>query len=93
MYSQICKCICFPNRSQKTSHLQRDSGLFLSNHGLSRSGQSAGHIMGDSVHRRSIDSERKKMVNGHGSLLKSQITTAIEVSTKIILYVYFLTVC
>lgn len=72
------------NRSQKTSHLQRESGLFLAQHGLSRSGQAAGPIMGDSVHRRTIDNERDRMAKNHKTTINEHIKEGLEVRMQIL---------
>ncbi|KAK3735009.1 hypothetical protein QZH41_010665 [Actinostola sp. cb2023] len=64
-------------RSQKTNQLQRDCGIFLAQHGLSRNGQAAGVIFGDSVHRRTIDYEREKMAKEHYCNVDNQIGKAV----------------
>ena len=69
-------------RSQKTSHLQKDIGLYLAQHGLSRSGQAAGPIIGDSVHRRTIDNARHKMAREHQILIDEQIRNAEKVGAS-----------
>jgi len=60
--------------------LQRDCGIFLAQHGLSRTGQAAGVIFGDSVHRRTIDYEREKMAKEHYCNVDNQIGKAVTVS-------------
>lgn len=70
------------SRSQKTNQLQRDCGIFLAQHGLSRIGQAAGQILGDSIHHRTVDTDREKMAQEHDDKINTHIMTSNQVSVQ-----------
>ena len=56
-----CTCIIL-YRSQKTSRFQKDAGLFLSCHSLSKSGQTIETMLGCSLTPRTTDMHKKDIV-------------------------------
>lgn len=66
-------------RSQKTSTFQKDAGLFLSCHSLSKSGQTIGTMLGCSLTPRATDMHKKKVEKHHRSVLQSKVQQAIQV--------------
>ena len=69
-------------RSQKTSHLQKQSGMFLSMHGLTRSGQTVGRLLGFSTGIRLNDIFKKQQANDHLKVTDKTVETACKVKLR-----------
>jgi len=65
-------------RSQKTSHLQKQAGMFLSMHGLTRSMQTLGRVLGFSQGTRMTDMFKHQQANQHRELREKTIETACK---------------
>jgi hypothetical protein len=66
-------------RSQKTSTLQKDAGLFLSCHSLSKSGQTIGTMLGCSLTPRATDIHKKTVEKKHDTVLQTKVQEALQV--------------
>lgn len=66
-------------RSQKTSHLQKQAGMFLSMHGLTRSAQTAGRVLGFSTGTRLNDAFKQQQAKSHKELMDKTVETAHQV--------------
>ena len=74
------KLICLSlSRSQKSCPLQKDLGLYMHQHGLSRAGLNNGPIFGFSVAPRSIDRHNINLRQQYPSLLKQKIELSVKV--------------
>ena len=69
-------------RSQKTSHFQKQSGMFLSMHGLTGSGQTVGRLLGFGTGIRLNDIFKKKQANDHLKVMDKTVETACKVKLK-----------
>ena len=67
------------SRSQKSCPLQKDLGLYMHQHGLSRAGLNNGPIFGFSVAPRSIDRHNINLRQEYPSLLKQKIEQSVKV--------------
>ncbi|XP_048583972.1 uncharacterized protein LOC125563143 [Nematostella vectensis] len=65
-------------RSQKTSTLQKDEGLFLQHHGASRTAINSGRILGFSTSPRNIDSHKKALITKYPDILVRKVILATE---------------
>ncbi|XP_048575932.1 uncharacterized protein LOC5507411 isoform X1 [Nematostella vectensis] len=65
-------------RSQKTSTLQKDEGLFLQHHGASRTAINSGRILGFSTSPRNIDSHKKALITKYPDILMRKVILATE---------------
>ena len=70
--------LCF-FRSQKTSHLQKQAGMFLSMHGLTRSAQTLGRVLGFSQGTRMNDIFKQQQAKQHRQLMDNTVETACKV--------------
>ncbi|EDO31553.1 predicted protein [Nematostella vectensis] len=65
-------------RSQKTSTLQKNEGLFLQHHGASRTAINSGRILGFSTSPRNIDSHKKALITKYPDILMRKVILATE---------------
>lgn len=77
----IYGCISCFFRSQKTSHLQKQAGMFLSMHGLTRSAQTLGRVLGFSQGTRMNDIFKQQQLQAkqHRQLMDNTVETACKV--------------
>ncbi len=75
------KLMAFPplSRSQKTNHLQKDSGLHAALSGLSMAGLSSGQVFGFSVNPRTIEKFKQELASSHVGFIKDQLSEASNV--------------
>ena len=73
----ICGIIYY--RSQKTSSLQKDSGLHAANCGLSLRGLSAGQTLGYSTTPRNVQLIKANLNKAHADYITQQLQRANEV--------------
>ena len=73
----ICGIIYY--RSQKTSSLQKDSGLHVANCGLSLCGLSAGQTLGYSTTPRNVQLIKANLNKAHADYITQQLQRANEV--------------
>ena len=66
-------------RSQKTSHLQKQAGMFLAMHGLTRSAQTAGRVLGFSTGTRVNDIFKKQQATDQRKIMDTTVETAYKV--------------
>jgi len=62
-------------RSQKTSHLQKQAGMFLSMHGFTRSVQTLGRVFGFSQGTRMNDMFKHQQAKQHRELMDKTVET------------------
>ncbi|XP_078363863.1 uncharacterized protein LOC144648103 [Oculina patagonica] len=65
-------------RSQKTSHLQKQAGMFLGMHGLTRSAQTAGRVLGFSTEIRMNDMFKQQQAKNHKEVVDKAVETACK---------------
>lgn len=70
-------------RSQKTSTLQKDSGLYAASSGMSLQGLSAGQILGYSTTPRNVQQLKADLSKGHTNYISQQLQRVNEVSLQI----------
>lgn len=73
------------HRSQKTSALQKDSGLYAANCGMSLQGLSAGQILGYSTTPRNMQQLKADLSKDHANYISQQLHRVNEVSLQITL--------
>ena len=61
------------HRSQKTSALQKDSGLYAASSGMSLPGLSAGQILGYSTTPRNVQQLKADLSKGHANYISQQL--------------------
>lgn len=71
------------HRSQKTSTLQKDSGLYAASSGMSLQGLSAGQILGYSTTPRNVQQLKADLSKGHANYISQQLQRVNEVSLQI----------
>ena len=69
-------------RSQKTSHLQKQAGMFLAIHGLTRSAQTAGRVLGFSTGIRMNDRFKQQQAKNHKEVVDKTVEKACKVQQK-----------
>lgn len=79
-YISIISIIITFYRSQKTNTLQKDLGLYMHQHGLSRTGINNGPIFGFSVAPRTVDRHNKNLREQYPSFLQQKIQHTIKVN-------------
>ena len=72
------------HRSQKTSTLQKDSGLYAANCGMSLRGLSAGQILGFSTTPRNVQQLKADLSKDHADYMSQQLQRVNEISLQII---------
>ena len=70
----------FLTRAQKTSHLQRQAGMILAMHGLTRSAQTAGRVLGFSTRTRINDIFKKQQATDQRKRMDTTVETAYNVN-------------
>ena len=78
-YSTSNRNLILCGRSQKTSSLQKDSGLFAASCGMSLRGLSAGQILGFSTTPRSVQQLKATLAKEHANFISQQLLRANEV--------------
>lgn len=71
------------DRSQKTSALQKDSGLYTASCGMSLQGLSAGQILGYSTTPRNAQQLKADLAKDHANYISQQLQRVNEVSLQI----------
>lgn len=86
------KLMAFPlfSRSQKTNHLQKDSGLHTALSGLSMDGLSSGQVFRFSVNQRTIEKFKQELANSHVGFVKDQLSEAsnVRILSNAVLHIY-----
>lgn len=59
--------------------MQKDAGLFLSCHSLSKSGQTVGTMLGCSLTPRATDIHKKTVEENHETVLQIKVQQALQV--------------
>lgn len=77
-------CVVIYNRSQKTSSLQKDSGLHAASCGLSLRGLSAGQTLGYSTTPRNVQLIKANLNKEHANYIAQQLQRANEVCFSIV---------
>ena len=72
------------HRSQKTSALQKDSGLYAANCGMSLRGLSADQILGFSTTPRNVQQLKAELSKDHANYISQQLQRVNELSLQII---------
>ncbi|KAK3754994.1 hypothetical protein QZH41_015158, partial [Actinostola sp. cb2023] len=67
-------------RSQKTSRMQKDEGLFLHQHGTSRTALNCGRVLGYGTSPRDIDNYKIRITKSYPAIIERQIVGATKVS-------------
>ena len=79
------KCVLH-DRSQKTSVLQKDSGLFAATCGMSLRGLSAGQILGYSTTPRAVQQLKANLSKGHANYISQQLQSATQVCCTLCIF-------
>lgn len=71
--------LLFLNHQITKNLLQKDEGLFLQEHGASRSAINAGRVLGFSTSPRNVDQYKQQLIHTYPAVLQQHIMTAIKV--------------